>query len=621
MKKVHKLKSKIFLLILSGLFILLSVIIVVLYNFGLDFIRSSVENDIKALSNRAVIRFEDEIKNRAFEQIVFETQLAVEPPENTGNVIEKFLKLNYDRYAALKILLNGKDDYRIFIPGKIYSGEIEIKSKHLNPPIHEKRIDKSTSKSIYNLYILKTDTKDKTIEYISLNKSLSRYRISYFVKLDNISEQVFSGLNTGKEKTLLLVDSAGTVVYSSNITQNNQKLNLLYGNEFSSGKLTNLNRKNFEFDNKLALLRNVKSINLRILSISDYSGKISRLNSLLIKAIIFALLIIVFVLIIIYPALQKLSHSVERMEQVARKVANEDFSETIDIKTNDEVGVLIQTFNDMVQKLSASYEKLKVTNTELEAKIIELKKTRAELSSKQKLALIGETISKISHEIQNKIGGLSIWIQNLELKNKDDDVSLLYIREMRKALKSFLNMLINFKKFYRQPILDLTEFKIEDLINNVVNQFQTDLEEKNISIIKKLDNNCSLSADRALLEEAMINIIINAIFYSPTDGKIIIICSSGNGLIKILIADEGPGIDKKDTEKLFVPFFTTKSGGSGLGLAIAKNIITAHKGKIKIFNNPNQKGAIAAIILPRITKDETSLDSSGRVPSNQNIKL
>lgn len=621
MKKVHKLKSKIFLLILSGLFILLSVIIVVLYNFGLDFIRSSVENDIKALSNRAVIRFEDEIKNRAFEQIVFETQLAVEPPENTGNVIEKFLKLNYDRYAALKILLNGKDDYRIFIPGKIYSGEIEIKSKHLNPPIHEKRIDKSTSKSIYNLYILKTDTKDKTIEYISLNKSLSRYRISYFVKLDNISEQVFSGLNTGKEKTLLLVDSAGTVVYSSNITQNNQKLNLLYGNEFSSGKLTNLNRKNFEFDNKLALLRNVKSINLRILSISDYSGKISRLNSLLIKAIIFALLIIVFVLIIIYPALQKLSHSVERMEQVARKVANEDFSETIDIKTNDEVGVLIQTFNDMVQKLSASYEKLKVTNTELEAKIIELKKTRAELSSKQKLALIGETISKISHEIQNKIGGLSIWIQNLELKNKDDDVSLLYIREMRKALKSFLNMLINFKKFYRQPILDLTEFKIEDLINNVVNQFQTDLEEKNISIIKKLDNNCSLSADRALLEEAMINIIINAIFYSPTDGKIIIICSSGNGLIKILIADEGPGIDKKDTEKLFVPFFTTKSGGSGLGLAIAKNIITAHKGKIKIFNNPNQKGAIAAIILPRITKDETSLDSSGRVPSNQNLKL
>ncbi len=112
----------------------------------------------------------------------------------------------------------------------------------------------------------------------------------------------------------------------------------------------------------------------------------------------------------------KISKSLNEISKVSTLVGIGNFKNKINIYRNDELGLLIESFNQMVDNLKESYEKLNITNKELESKIAELVKTKNELTKKEKLALIGETISKISHEIQNKISGVSVWVQNLEMQ-------------------------------------------------------------------------------------------------------------------------------------------------------------------------------------------------------------
>jgi signal transduction histidine kinase len=252
----------------------------------------------------------------------------------------------------------------------------------------------------------------------------------------------------------------------------------------------------------------------------------------------------------------------------------------------------------MVGKLDSNYKAMNDLNVQLENKLKELTETRNELSHKQRLALVGETISKISHEIQNKISGLSIWVQNLELQTSDNSPSRLYIEEIKIALKSFQDKLVNFKKFYRQPQLNLQEIELVTFLRDIIEKYSLELKAKEITLIHNLENKyCPITIDAEQFEEALVNILLNAIYYSPDKSTIEInLCDSAE-YITLNICDNGPGISLDDKEKLIQPFYTTKSSGSGLGLAISNNIILAHNGILNYFNR-KERGACFQIVLP-----------------------
>ena len=292
----------------------------------------------------------------------------------------------------------------------------------------------------------------------------------------------------------------------------------------------------------------------------------------------------------------RMTSLLEKITNITNKVANSDFSQKINIKRRDEIGIMIDAFNDMIDRLNASYFAINQVNKQLEKKIGELTKTRVELSQKQRLALVGEAISKISHEIQNKIGGISIWVQNLAMYNQNDETIQLYIQEMQNAIKSFMDMLINFKQFYREPKLNKTQLNIEDLVSVSVNKCLLEFDSKQINLIKKITHS-SIFADGEQLEQVLINILLNAIYYSPQEATIEISTKTVRNDIVLTISDQGPGIQTEDKEKLFQPFYTTKSSGSGLGLSIARNIIKAHHGKVDFYNNANG-GTSFEIYLP-----------------------
>lgn len=111
--------------------------------------------------------------------------------------------------------------------------------------------------------------------------------------------------------------------------------------------------------------------------------------------------------------------------------------------------------------------------------------------------------------------------------------------------------------------------------------------------------------DSERLKQVLLNILSNAIKFSPLNGKIVIKIRDNDNSITILIKDEGPGIDKKDINIIFNSFIqgsrTKESSikGAGLGLSISQKIVDAHHGEIWALNNKEQKGATFMIRLPK----------------------
>jgi signal transduction histidine kinase len=104
-------------------------------------------------------------------------------------------------------------------------------------------------------------------------------------------------------------------------------------------------------------------------------------------------------------------------------------------------------------------------------------------------------------------------------------------------------------------------------------------------------------ADRSLLEQVFLNLVLNAVQAMPDGGEIRISGKSDERFIEVMIWDRGSGIPSHIRSKIFDPFFTTKDAGTGLGLSIAYNIINSHGGKL-FFNSNEGKGTVFTVRLP-----------------------
>ena len=108
---------------------------------------------------------------------------------------------------------------------------------------------------------------------------------------------------------------------------------------------------------------------------------------------------------------------------------------------------------------------------------------------------------------------------------------------------------------------------------------------------------CWILGDPSQLQQAFLNLFLNAMDAMPTGGELRVSTHTENGWLTIRIEDTGSGMTKEQLEHIFEPFYTTKEKGTGLGLAITKRIIEDHKGKIRVTSNSG-KGTAFEILLP-----------------------
>ena len=176
----------------------------------------------------------------------------------------------------------------------------------------------------------------------------------------------------------------------------------------------------------------------------------------------------------------------------------------------------------------------------------------------------------------------------------DLDRFLNIVLKQNDRLAAIVDDLLTLSRLESAPITQLLHLSETDaglLLRSSVENCQARADAKNIIIKINGNQNISVQVDHSLMTQALVNLIDNAIKYSPENTIITLSAEPDNGSAKISICDEGPGIPEKHIPRLFERFYrldksrSRREGGTGLGLAIVKHIVHVHNGEIHVSNN------------------------------------
>lgn len=206
----------------------------------------------------------------------------------------------------------------------------------------------------------------------------------------------------------------------------------------------------------------------------------------------------------------------------------------------------------------------------------------------ERMAYIGEITTSLSHEIRNPLSAVQMNLQilkkNPKLEGNDQKRIDISIREVGR-LESILKELLDFAK----PIqLNFERESLNVILLGSLELLEMKFKEEKITLKTTLDRRIPpMRIDRQKLEQAIINLLLNALEASPTGGQIKVVTHHIKDTFPyalLIISDEGGGVSEENKEHIFKPFFSTKKKGTGLGLSNVKRIAEAHGGWIEVEN-------------------------------------
>lgn len=240
--------------------------------------------------------------------------------------------------------------------------------------------------------------------------------------------------------------------------------------------------------------------------------------------------------------------------------------------------------------------------------ITEVMRLREQVALKRNLESLGEMSAGLAHEFKNAMAALHGYAQFLQSIDHDDqgkaaaDALLQEVRNLSEMITAFLN-------FARPQPLQLEKVYLGELIEECARELQPLFERQRVELViegfSSAPQRIEIQADTRMLRQVLLNLLRNAAEAIPDDksDRRVRIRSSieneqGKQWATISIQDTGDGIATADLQKIFIPFFTTKSGGHGIGLALAHRVITEHGGTLNVAN-VSEGGAVFTIRLPQ----------------------
>lgn len=227
----------------------------------------------------------------------------------------------------------------------------------------------------------------------------------------------------------------------------------------------------------------------------------------------------------------------------------------------------------------------------------ELAKTREKMVRQNSLAEMGKFSLMIAHEVKNP---LSIIKSSLDILKKDSTLSqsATMVRYMEDEISRLNNLIEDFLSFAHPMRPSFRHVDVNTLLRQIVMGFEIQKAESPVDLKTHIPSApCQAFVDPDLLNRAIGNILKNAFEANGDKGVVIITVTCRNDKWAVDIQDQGPGIDGKDMDKLFEPFFTTRSKGTGLGLAYASQVIKIHNGAINATNS-QEGGALFRVEIP-----------------------
>ena len=279
---------------------------------------------------------------------------------------------------------------------------------------------------------------------------------------------------------------------------------------------------------------------------------------------------------------RNLTNPIKDLVQFTRKVAGGNLNEQYDAKTHDEIGDLTVAFNQMTR---------------------DLRNSRNELISAERLATAGKMAASFAHEIRNPLSSMRMLAQMLMRKQDLSEArrkqSMEYILEEIERIDVIVK---GFMDFARPAFLDPALHDLNQVLQEVLDLMEANLNHHQILLIKKFAPDLpAIPLDRDKLKQAFMNIVLNAMDAMPEGGTLEILTLQDSDRVRIDVVDTGAGIPPEDLNRLFEPFFTTKSQGTGLGLANAKRVLEQHGGDIQ-GKSVVEQGTTISLWLPLSSK-------------------
>ena len=395
--------------------------------------------------------------------------------------------------------------------------------------------------------------------------------------------------NLGKTGFALLLDQHGHRLLTTNPKGKDEPQNLDFNKGISQEELQKLVKDNHEFtrttvfgvDSVLSTSR-IEETQWQMVVVLPYSEYAEGLHALQRKLALFSIPLLILAIVFSYV----LSKPIVALSAQAERIARNQLGHAADGKF-DEVALIGRTIDQITTSLSES----EAQRTELEANLQQAKKMEA----------IGTLTGGIAHDFNNLLGGI-LGYTELALESAEkgsevhEDLQQIYLTG-KKGAQLTREML----EFARPQQLHLEKIVICDSLAFIIDKAKKKCRRKDIDIQLSCLRTCPITTDVVKLEQIILNLLGNAIDAIPSEraGKITIeidetsfahelvgvnpLCTTG-AYYQVKISDNGCGIDEKNLERIYEPFFTTKDAqkGTGLGLAMVFSTVKQLKGHIQV---------------------------------------
>ncbi len=289
-------------------------------------------------------------------------------------------------------------------------------------------------------------------------------------------------------------------------------------------------------------------------------------------------LLLVSGVVLVWIITGRLTASLSRVEQTAAAVAAGDLGREVPVVGDDEVARLAASFNRMSQSLRS---------------------TLRELAERESLEAVNEFAAALAHEVRNPLTHIRLDLQEIEEQLPDGSASRELQGRVIQDLERLNAVVEGALQTARSGRIQPQAMDLRDPMTAAVRAARPGAEAKGVSIDWiPPEERCPLVGDSGALEQTFLNLLMNAVEFSPAGGVVGVSISAEATTWRIRIRDRGPGLGAEDPEVPFQPFYTTRPGGTGVGLGVARRIVVAHRGAVRLLPGA-EGGTVAEVELPR----------------------
>src|ERR1035437_3687192 len=319
-------------------------------------------------------------------------------------------------------------------------------------------------------------------------------------------------------------------------------------------------------------------------------------------------------LFIIFFTRRFLSRPIDELIEGTKAVSQMELDKPIVVSSSsEELDELARSFDVMRDRLRTALGEINQFTQNLETKVEDrtqqLKTAHQKLLQSDRLASLGQLSASVAHEINNPIAGVLNLSMLLQRMLKDDGIPPNRIEEFRKYLSQVTNetarvgrIVSDLLAFSRRSKPQRAPADVSKILKMTLSLVQHKMKLSNVEVVTELAEDLpAVPCDPSQMQQVALNLLLNAAeaTQAKPERRVLVSSSSGDGVVRFVISDNGEGIAPENLAKIFHPFFTTKSEGKGvgLGLAVSYGIIEAHGGEIEVKSKVGE-GTTFTVSLP-----------------------